>query len=224
MCSPSGFGCMFGTNKAAGLELSSTLTPAPSLIYSPVRALKPSHAGSSTLFPRHLQHVSFLCGRDRKWNGKSAPPPTAATWQGRRAVGQEPAGHSRAYLWSAFSSLQSEALCIPAALHSAALSLRCLSHTEIQNLVRRTTRKDALSAHSLCPPPSPFPRLFILMGLTHEKGSPLCRNGGKGSGYISRAVHHCPSHSGQNGWLPSIGSLSLRHTHAHTHTVKPGER
>lgn len=57
-----------------------------------------------TRFPRHLHHVSFLCGGQRKWNGKTAPPPSAATWQGRRAVGQEPAGHSRAYLWSAFSS------------------------------------------------------------------------------------------------------------------------
>lgn len=122
---------MFATSRAAGLELSSALTHAPSLadfilLYEP---LKPSRAGSPTLFPRHLQHVSFLCGRERKWNGKSAPPPSVATWQGRRAVGQEPAGHSRAYLWSAFSLLQSEALRSPACLCTLLILFLTVSHT-----------------------------------------------------------------------------------------------
>lgn len=108
------------TNKEAGVELSSTGTLLNSCWFywgnpALVGALQPSPSRQlSTLFPRHLQHVSFLCGRERKWNGKSSPPPTAATLQGRRAVGQEPAGHSRAYLWSPFSSLQSEPLCSPA--------------------------------------------------------------------------------------------------------------
>lgn len=75
-----------------------------------------------TLFLRHLEHVSFLCVREGKRNGKSTPPPTAATWQGRRAVGQEPTGHSRAYLWSAFFSLQSELLCSLAYLCTLLLS------------------------------------------------------------------------------------------------------
>lgn len=85
------------------------------------------------LFPRHLQHVSSRCGRKRKWNGKKiTPPPTAATRQGRRAVGREPAGHSRAYLWSAFSSLQSEAL-------GGVTGLSC--HTRPgQNTMRREKR------------------------------------------------------------------------------------
>lgn len=155
------------TNREARVELSSALTPSPSLAaYSLEQLLKPSCAGSASLFPRHLQHVSFLCGRERKWNGKSAPPPTAATWQGRRAVGQEPAGHSRAYLWSAFSSLQSETLCSSALLlfSSRAVSYR-LPHAQIQKLVTRTTRKDAFSPHSLYLPPSSFPRLFILTGV-----------------------------------------------------------
>ncbi len=150
------------TNREAGDELSSALTRSPSLAaVSLVQALKPSCAGSATLFPRHLQHVSFLCGRERKWNGKSAPPPTVATWQGRRAVGQEPAGHSRAYLWSDFSLLQSETLCSPACICTLLLSPHdvsyCLPHAQIRKLVTRTTRKDALSPHSLCLPLLPFP-------------------------------------------------------------------
>lgn len=40
---------------------------------------------------------------------------------------------------------------------------------------------------------SSFPRLFIRMGLTHEKGSPLSRNEGEGFSHISRAVHRYPS-------------------------------
>lgn len=64
------------------------------------------------LFPRLLQHVSFWCsgGKEVEWKKKITPPPTVAAWLGRNAVGPEPAGRSRAYLWSAFSWLQSEAL------------------------------------------------------------------------------------------------------------------
>lgn len=70
---------------------------------------------SSEAFPCCFPDIcsTFPLGAAGKGSGmekKITPPPTAATRQGRRAVGREPAGHSRAYLWSAFSSLQSEAL------------------------------------------------------------------------------------------------------------------
>lgn len=127
-----------------------------------------------TLFLRHLQHVSFLCVREGKRNGKSAPPPTAATWQGRRAVGQEPTGHSLSYLWSAFFSLQSEPLCSPACLCALLLIFfYCLSRTKKKKKNGYTNnKKDTLSPRLLCFSTSFFPRLFILMWVTHEKGSP----------------------------------------------------
>lgn len=108
--------CVFTTDRAAGLELSSALTHARSLadfilLYELLRS--PPVQAALHCFPDICSTFPFCVAGERKWNGKSSPPPTVATWQGRRAVGQEPAGHSRAYLWSAFSSLQSEALCSP---------------------------------------------------------------------------------------------------------------
>lgn len=120
---------------------------------------------------------------------------------GEQSVRSPPAtvGHICGQLSPCCSLRRSAAQQLCTLLPSPCAVSYCLSHAQIQKLVTRTTRKDALSPHSLCPPPSSFPRLFILMGLTHEKGSPLCRNEGEGSGYISRAVYRCPSHSGQNG-------------------------
>lgn len=179
-----------------------TRTPHVSLLILLYNLWSPPVQAAHPCFPDICSTFPFCVAEKGSGKEKSAPPPTVATWQGRRAVGQEPAGHSRAYLWSAFSSLQSEALCSPAWVYTLLLSphavSRCLPHAPIQKLVTRTTGEDALSPHSLCLPPSSFPRLFILMGLTHEKGSPLCRNEREGSGHISRAVHRCPSHSGQN--------------------------
>lgn len=190
---------------AARLELSSTLTHAPSLAdFILLSALcGPPVQATLHCFPDICSTFPFCVAGVRKWNGKSAPPPTVATWQGRRAVGQEPAGHSRAYLWSAFSSLQSEALCCAACLRTHSVTLPTLflaiSHTlKSKNWSQEQPEKMHFLLPHYVPPASSFPRLFILMGLTHEKGSPLCRNGGEGLGHISRAVHRCPSHSGQN--------------------------
>lgn len=71
---------------------------------------EPSRAASQTSASRFLsvRRVKEAEWKKRK-SKKISPPPTAATWRGRRAVGREPAGRSRAYLWSVFSSLQSEA-------------------------------------------------------------------------------------------------------------------
>ena len=191
----------------------------------------------SAVFPRHLQHVSFLCGRERKWNGKSAPPPHPLRphGKGRRAVGQEPAGHSRAYLWSPLSSLQSEALCSPGS------PPRCCSPLPLANPKKRRSREQPEKMHFLL---THYVPLFFLsqtiytdggwhMKRDHPSAGMVVAGGGEESGHISRAVHRCPSHSGQDEWLPSIGSLSLRHTlsetrgkgntqthtQTHTHTI-----
>lgn len=169
-----------------------------------------------TLFLRHLQHVSFLCVTEGKRNGKSAPPPTAATWQGRRAVGQEPTGHRRAYLWSAFFSLQSEPLCSPVCLCVLLLIFYfyCLSHTKSKNWLHEQPEKTHFllgfyvsSLH--------FPRLFILMWVTHEKGSPHLQAWG------GRIWPHQQSGSPLPvtlwpEWMTSIHWLPLTLTHSET--------
>lgn len=76
---------------------------------------RPRSPGFSGALPCCFPDIcsTFPFGAAGKGSGmerKITPPPTAATRQGRRAAGREPAGHSRAYLWSALSSLQSEAL------------------------------------------------------------------------------------------------------------------
>lgn len=125
--------CSLATSRAEGLDLPSALRHAPSLGDFTLMFELWSHPMQAALrcFPDICSTFPF-CVAGKGSGMEKRPPPTAATWQGRRAVGQEPAGHSRAYLWSAFSSLQSEALCASACLCTLSLSpcalSYCLSH------------------------------------------------------------------------------------------------
>lgn len=129
--------------------------------------------------------LSVWRGKEVEWK-KGSSRPLRPHGSGRRAVGQEPAGLSRAYLWSAFSSLPSEELlrsgpnlCMPPSLSLLLLHQFSLSLPQPDSPYRekpKTSGRDALSLHLSSRSSSSrasFPRLFILVGCTHEKGSPL---------------------------------------------------
>lgn len=92
---------------------------------------------------------------------------------GEQSVRSPPAsvGHICGQL-SPLCSLRSSALC-PTSARSP--------HCVLLSLTQSQSRKQPVEMHSLCtyraprpplPPKSSFPRLFILVGLAHEKGSP----------------------------------------------------
>lgn len=167
------------------------------------RGNPPSSGGSALCFPDICSTFPFCVAKQKEVEWKNcSPPPTVATWQGRRAVGQEPAGRSRAYLWSAFSS----------ASVWASLCARCrLSHTHNLKTGHRNRQEKAwLSPHSLCPLFSTLSlpcRLFILVGVTHEKASPPFFVAEMDRKDLATSAERYTT--GQNEWLPSIGSHSL---------------
>lgn len=57
-------------NRPVGLELCSALTHTPHLLWILFLCMSSETLPCTSLFPRHLQHVSFQWGRERKWNGK----------------------------------------------------------------------------------------------------------------------------------------------------------
>ena len=132
---------------AAGLELSSALAPAPSLadfILLPELRGPPVQAAlrcfSQTSAARFL---SVWQGKEVEWKKRPPPHPLRPHGKGRRAVDQEPAGHSRAYLWSPLSSLQSEALCSPGS------PPRCCSPLPLANPKKRRSREQPEKMHFL---------------------------------------------------------------------------
>lgn len=170
----------------------------PGFSLTRLRAPEPSRAVSQTSAARFL---SARQGKEVEWKKKITPPPTAATRQGRRAAGREPAGHSRAYLWSAFSSLQSEAL-------GGVTGLCC--HTRPgPNTMRRKKHTFLLLRWAR----QPIAHTQTVYAASEEKGRPRSRNG-EGSGRISRAVHRCSSRSHQ---------LQRTHARTHNHGLKPEE-
>lgn len=138
--------------------------------------LKPSHAGSLTMFPRHLQHVSFQCSRERKWNGKKAllRPLRPHGKGGEQSVRSPSAtvGHICGQLSPHCSLMHSAARPVSALCPNLS---DCLSHTQkdMQRLVPKTTRRCTFSSLSVPPTTnlhtrtylSSYPRLFILVGL-----------------------------------------------------------
>lgn len=93
--------------------------------------------------------LSVWRGKEVEWK-KGSNRPLWPHGAGRRAVGQEPAGLSRAYLWSAFSSLPSEELRAPA-LTSASPPIPSSAPPLLALLVSRTVR----------PPPTPSKKIKI---------------------------------------------------------------
>lgn len=203
---------------AAGLELSSALTHTPSLAdFNFLYELHgPPMQAVVRCFPDICSTFPFCVAGKGSGMEKALPRPLWPHGKGRRAVGQEPAGHSRAYLWSAFSFAVVWGALQPWPASARCCSYRLSSQGQIPKFGHKGNQKRCTFSSLIMSPPASFPRIFILMGLRHEKGSPLCRNEGKGSGHISRVVHRCPSHSGQDEWLPSTGSLLLRHRHSET--------
>ena len=170
----------------------------------------------SAVFPRHLQHVSFLCGRERKWNGKSAPPPTHCGHMakgGEQSVRSPPAtvGHICGRLSPRFSLRRSAA---PARLRAAAP--RCLSQI-LKNVGRENNQKRCTFSSLIMSPFSSFPRLFILMGVDTWKGiTPLQEWWWRGAG--GGIWPHQQSGSPlpvtlRPGWMTSIHWLPLTQTH-----------
>ena len=163
----------------------------------------------SAVFPRHLQHVSFLCGRERKWNGKSAPPAHCghmAREESSRSGARRPQSgifvvdSLLASVWGALQPRLASALLFPAASRKS------------KNVGHKNNQKRCTFSSLIMSPFSSFPRLFILMEVDTWKGiTPLQEWGGKiwphqQSGSPLPVTH-------RPGWMTSIHWLPLTQTH-----------
>lgn len=161
-----------------------------SLLFEAVSRSSLYYCVSQTSAARFL---SVWRGKEVEWK-KGFNRPLRPHGSGRRAVGQEPAGLSRAYLWSAFSSaVWGAARSGPSAPPPLALLVSLAVRAP---LLRKAKNKRArLTLSALIFPLLLFQNLLsqtIYTGGVHTwKGiTPFYRNEAEASGHISRAVHH----------------------------------